>query len=328
LTKVLIAGVPRSGTSWVGECLSKAPQTTYVVEPDNEVVRPFAIKAKRGLGPYPVLGPGDSAPNFEQLWAPLFTAEPSQGGPPFLHRFRNSLAHRLAGTMDRSDSRSALAYPLAELPWELRAASALACAPRPSRTEHLIVKSVHVPLALEWVADRFSPTVIVVLRHPLNVLASWKDLGWRGVRGLELHRPAVDRFATPWNTGSPPIDGSLVERGAWHVGLLMSALEQAAARNPSWLVVSHERLCGNPQSEFKLLFERAHLPWSDSAGGYLVGRDRPGEGFDTLRLAAEQTDARWRRRLDPEEVAIARSMLERFPICYDMSSVALPTRRP
>jgi hypothetical protein len=71
-TTVLIAGVPRSGTTWIGECLSAASTTAYVHEPDNELARPSAARAKRGIGPYPVLAPGESAPEFDRLWERLF----------------------------------------------------------------------------------------------------------------------------------------------------------------------------------------------------------------------------------------------------------------
>jgi hypothetical protein len=33
---ILIAGLPRSGTTWVGEVISQAKDVRYVFEPDNE----------------------------------------------------------------------------------------------------------------------------------------------------------------------------------------------------------------------------------------------------------------------------------------------------
>lgn len=66
---VLIAGAPRTGTSWVGQALSFAQDSCFVNEPDNENEDPFALKAKLSLGRFPVLAPGDAAPPaYERLW--------------------------------------------------------------------------------------------------------------------------------------------------------------------------------------------------------------------------------------------------------------------
>ena len=68
MAKVLIVGLPRSGTSWVGNILGRAPRTAYVHEPDGDH-DPFAFRARRGSFIMPVLAPGDSAPDMERLWA-------------------------------------------------------------------------------------------------------------------------------------------------------------------------------------------------------------------------------------------------------------------
>src|SRR5439155_939180 len=75
--RVLVAGLPRSGTTWVGEVLGRCAGTRYLHEPDNHLLRPEAWWAKRALGPYPELRPGtdvDSAGagDYERLWALAF----------------------------------------------------------------------------------------------------------------------------------------------------------------------------------------------------------------------------------------------------------------
>jgi hypothetical protein len=108
-TTVLIAGVPRSGTTWIGECLSAASTTAYMHEPDNELARPSAARAKRGIRPYPVLAPGESASEFERLWERLFDYRSSRSFLRPLERVCQWVAYRLAGTAeDKSEVRSAL----------------------------------------------------------------------------------------------------------------------------------------------------------------------------------------------------------------------------
>ena len=55
---IVIAGLPRSGTTWTQRVLGTCPGTIRVPEPDNEDKYPAAIHAKRALGRYPCLTPG------------------------------------------------------------------------------------------------------------------------------------------------------------------------------------------------------------------------------------------------------------------------------
>src|SRR5437867_103434 len=59
---VLVAGGPRTGTSWVLRALHRAGGVALIYEPDNEWPNPFALKAKLPLGRFPVLEAGAAAP--------------------------------------------------------------------------------------------------------------------------------------------------------------------------------------------------------------------------------------------------------------------------
>ena len=60
----------------------------------------------------------------------------------------------------------------------LVAAARRARGSREPGASRVVVKSVQSALALEWIADRFQPRVLVVERNPFNVLASWSELGY------------------------------------------------------------------------------------------------------------------------------------------------------
>ena len=68
MTRVLIAGVPRSGTTWIGECLGSAPGAIYVHEPDNPESGAFAVVGTSGLWSEPDLVPGQRHEGYELLW--------------------------------------------------------------------------------------------------------------------------------------------------------------------------------------------------------------------------------------------------------------------
>lgn len=65
---MLLAGLPRSGTSWIAHALGLTQETTLVSEPDNDRNHVEALKAKASLGRYPILVPGDEASDYAALW--------------------------------------------------------------------------------------------------------------------------------------------------------------------------------------------------------------------------------------------------------------------
>ena len=77
--RVLLAGVPRSGTSWTGEALGHAANVAYVDEPDG-FRDAFAFRVMMRYGENPALAPGEDAPEYERLWAGAFAGGRAPSG--------------------------------------------------------------------------------------------------------------------------------------------------------------------------------------------------------------------------------------------------------
>jgi hypothetical protein len=283
--RVLVAGLPRSGTTWVGEVLGRTAGARYLHEPDNHLLRPEAWWAKRGLGPYPELDPGDDGGDYERLWALAFA-----GGP------RPTLLYAGARILQRAGAPRVSG----------RLASRQRSRPVPGP---LVVKSVHCARALEWTVDRFRPAVVVVERHPFGVIASWRKLGWDDF--LDTDGGALRYSTAVLGVDPPPSGASWLERAAWHYGLLSSYLQRAQWRHPDWLVVRHEVLCAGPEPVFRRLCDRLGLSFTGEAAQFLAASNRPGDGYSTNRLWHEQVDG-GRSRLAPAERALVSATLERF----------------
>ena len=282
---VLVAGLPRSGTTWVGEVLGRTAGARYLHEPDNQRVRPDAWWAKRRLGPYPELEPGDEGGDYERLWARAFA-----GGP------RPSAAYATARLLQRAGAPG------------LSGRLASGQRPRPAPGP-LVVKSVHCARALEWTVDRFRPAVVVVERHPFGVVSSWRKLGWDDF--LDTDRHALRYSAAVLGVDPPPPEAPWMERAAWHYGLLSSYLQRARGRHPDWLVVRHEVLCSGPEPAFRRLSARLGLSFTGETARFLAASNRPGDGYSTHRLWHEQIDG-GRSRLTAAERALILATLEVF----------------
>jgi hypothetical protein len=199
-------------------------------------------------------------------------------------------------------------------PW-LRAAAATAAPPvaDPS-ARHVLVKSVQCELATEWIAREFSPQVVVLFRHPMNTIASWRDMEFvaSAARNLREHAALIRVAEERWGVAPPPAHAAELAHHAFEFGVLTNALVDAAARHPEWIVARHEDLCVDAPSRLRELAERLGLAWNDAADRFVRESDRDGAGFATTRVASEQRD-RWRDRLSSDDVDAIRSVLRTFP---------------
>ncbi len=162
-----------------------------------------------------------------------------------------------------------------------------------------MAKSIHAQLAIDWIASQFDVDVLLLLRHPANVLASWMEINLKDSRYSTLeNRPDIRaRYVEPWGVPLPGPDP--VERMSWMIGLLLAAIEEASTRHPDWHVRTHEQLCADPAGEFRRLSADLGLVWGESAEEFLVRHNTPGSGFAVKRVASELPDS-WQRRLDDD----------------------------
>lgn len=304
-TPILIAGVPRCGSSWIGAVLAHTAGVRYLREPDNEKLSPAALWAKHCVGRFPVLDPDEEAARYEQLWEAVFS-----GG---LTRDESmQLAHRIFEHADRQELEAAVGTGEPN-----RALQLAADLGRPRGGDfprkRIIVKSVHTPMAVEWLAARFRPTVLVVRRHPLNTLASWLEMNLPDRdRSLDRHPAVADRYLRRWGVEPPPPDATVLQRAAWQLGLFTCAMEEAVDRH-HWATVSHEELSVRQAEAFRELADSLGLAWTAEAEDHLQDSNRPGSGYRTHRVGRQQPE-RWRSRLDSRQVDEIANVLDPFPI--------------
>jgi len=312
MTRVLILGVPRSGTTWSGRALGATEGTAYVNEPDG-FVDPYAFRIMLAHGEHPAIAPGTPAPDYERLWRGAF-----EGGRP-ANTARDRAARFLYARTPVEARRAARASH--DLPPRLRAvrrlATPLVAAPG---ARHVVVKTVLACLSAEWLAQHAADArVVYVERHAYNVLSSWRDLGF--VRdGREYGRVAAwaeDR----WGVARPDDAGPHLALQAFFYGVLTAALRETAAAHPEWVRTTHEHLCVDSGARFAELATALGLEWGPRAAAFVTesdltdtaeaatATDRP---FRTRRATAEQPD-RWRERLSVEERSIIDTTLATFP---------------
>jgi hypothetical protein len=303
MSRILVSGLPRSGTTWLSRTLATAPGVKYVHEPDNREVDPFAWLATRGIETRPSLTPGDEVPDYRLMWELAFA-----GGWPQDAVMIAGL-HRL-GSSPRVPR-------ILRVPMLRRAAKA--AARREPQGAHQLVKSVAASLAIEWIAHEFDPRVVVVWRHPLNLVPAWIEQGWRTADKASATPAIRSRFET--TPAWPPPTGEGVRAVAWAVCAESVPLLETAHAHPSWRTVSHEQQSLRPLAAFRELFDHLELSWTDDVEQQLMATDRSGSGFATNRRSAEEA-RRWQSRLtgaDQDEILATVELFEKLsPVSADL----------
>jgi hypothetical protein len=312
MTRVLILGVPRSGTTWSGRALGATEHAAYVNEPDG-FVDPYAFRIMVDHGEHPTIAPGAPAPDYERLWRGAFG-----GGRP-ADTPRDRAARFLYARTPVEARRAARASH--DLGPRLRAVRHLATPlVGASGTRHVVVKTVLACLSAEWLVRHCADArVLYVERHAYNVLSSWRDLGF--VRNGREYRRVAAWAEDRWGVARPDDDGPHLALQTFFYGVLTAALRETAADHPEWVVTTHEHLCVDSATRFADLAATLGLEWGPRAAAFVTesdltdsaeattAADRP---FRTRRATAEQPD-RWRERLSPEERSIIDRTLAAFP---------------
>jgi Sulfotransferase family len=304
MTRVLVVGLPRSGTTWISRVLSAPSGVGLVHEPDNQWAVPYAHQVKRELRGrwYPRLRPGDCATGLENLWRHAFGLETqAPGWQRALRWCRRAAAHRpFISALRRGDQQRAVLQG-GKISPRLALAEALAVPISAPDRSSLVVKSVFSALSVEWIAYKWPVNVLVVMRGSYNVLSSWDRL-WPASPDeamLDLDSDTVTRLSETAGIPVPANSSSWMARSACLYGLLMSELMSAAQRHPEWHLVWHESLAAEPREQLRDVAERVGLPWTSDSERALEQMNRPGVG----------TPDAWRGRLTPSQIEAIDSVL-------------------
>ncbi len=305
MLRVLVVGVPRGGTTWVGKALGNSDATAYVHEPDGtRDPMAFRHRALDRQGQFDFLNVGDLAPEYERLWDGAFS-----GGRARRSMYARLVVRALDG-LPREERNAARLGNRLSLTTKFVLRGARPLLPRRD-VDAVVVKSVHAAMSLEWIYGVIEDLrVLVVAREPRNVLASHVAIGFGPPAPLMLaaaRRSMQDRWGLEIKTPEAPMAHS-----ALLCVCLMLGLHDGLRRHPEWQMISHERACEDPHVALARTAESLGLRFGDRAKAFVSDSDREGTGYETARKASELAD-KWKERLTSEDVDVIENVLEQVP---------------
>jgi hypothetical protein len=315
--KLLIIGMPRSGTSWLGKIFDRHPGVLYRFEPDTV--------DRRGRPPY-ICTP-DDIPRYLQATEAYLdrmtrvrTLKSVGSLPYFKKSFRNSAL---------DDVRLGMIYAL-------KAAQRLNALPGLSqgvtipeligggRPEALVMKSIESVGRINlyqaaWPDSR----VIVIIRHPCGQIAST-------VEGIKRHKFAgtpiyedegllaelarSDQARRRGLSLDRLKSMSPIERLAWMWALPNEKALEDIAGNGRARAMRYRDLCAAPMSEAHELFRFSGISWDPLVEDFIRVSTDPhhaaSEKYYSVFRDPELSVDRWRTTLSPEEIATIRKAVE------------------
>jgi hypothetical protein len=288
---VIVAGIPRSGSSWLGKGLSYAPGFTYYREPDN----PHAV--------------AEAEERFSLLYL-----TPEQNDSAYLRLMTRAIAGEIATTFTMSDDPGPLLKHLGTRGLKLGERF-------PSlyrRKRHVLLKLVYANLNLTWLSARFPRAQqAYVLRHPCGQFDSWRRLGWepQPAELLANERLMADHLH-PFRHQLKSANGYWERAGAlW--GAMTYVVHRQTEGAGGRLIIAYEWLCRDPVARFQEMYRALGLEWSRKAERFLRSSDRAGDTSPySLNRPSERQVDEWRERVSREEIEACRRFVEPFGLPY------------
>jgi Sulfotransferase family len=281
---ILITGSHRSGTTWVGKILAKAPNVAYVFEPFNIEIE-TSVNSKQFANWYQYLCEENSKEYKETL---------------------DGLMH--------------FKYPLIKNLSHLTSVSNLARVARDQwlflnyglRHNRPLLKDPIAFFSTEWLAKTYGMQVLVMIRHPAAFCSSLKIANWQFDFNNFLRQPLlIERYLHPYLNEIEHYSKhtmSNIDQGILLWNCVHHTINIYKAEHPEWLFKRHEDISMNPEDEFKKIFLTLEIEFTERVAqyiGFTSGENNPTEQDAKNHFVrnSKLNTKNWLNRLTVEEIA-------------------------
>ena len=253
---IVVTGMPRAGTSWVGKILEASGQVVYVNEPMNPRHPP---------GHSPGVLNASVAHRYEYICA--------ENEAQWLQPFRDTTALRYHFLAEiRANHRP---YDVARM---LKYGSAFTIGRLKGR--RAMLNDPFALMSVPWLVERLGCTAIVLVRDPVALVGSWRALGYQADLDDLLDQPALMRdYLEPYADDLQRMEGS--DDGIGRICTLWRALYGAVSQmreSAEVVVFRYEDLVRSPHEQFRQMYADCEVPWAKRSQQLLDASTRDGGG--------------------------------------------------
>lgn len=286
---ILVTGSPRSGTTWIGEVLSKYKNIGYIHEP-------FNINTKAGI----------CNAHF-QYWFSFVTKENDSN---YYHHLKSTLAFRYNLIIALKSVHNTKEFRRVLREWKVTQKYRLGHA-RP------LIKDPLAVFSAQWLASRYNAQVVIMVRHPCAVVASFRRLNWKVKLADFLSQPLlIKNHLEPYQEKIKQMlveDADIIDQASLLWKMIYHVVLDYQRQYPDWIFIRHEDIATDPHHWFRILQNKLHLEigqnLSDVIDKYSYSQTQglPTNQWKFLECESKETIRRWQSELSPQEIAQIKS---------------------
>ena len=300
---IFITGVPRSGTTWIANILGSAKGVRLLSEPDNEKYSFIGRIWKKSLHRFPYGNLEGDSEVITNLYSVIFKGRFPKNRS-WINHFLNYI-FQYDSTKNETlvkEKESELVHSLfPELaPKLLTLFLYYLTMDGWKPNNRLLIKSVHSGLCLPVIQHQFNPIMVLVFRHPGNIISSCLDLRIDDANRDIFNRSELKGFLKEYENEINQLNDPLSFMGL-QIGIFYTLWETELKNQQNLITTSHEDLCEDTVEKYHSFFNRLNLDWTQSIQDFILKMNQPGDGFKTYRVAKDLKN-KWKKKLNRDQI--------------------------
>jgi hypothetical protein len=290
---ILVTGIHRSGTGWVGRMLaaSPSPRVAYLWEPFSPRHRPGVCDV--------------SFPRW-------FTYVCEENAGHYAAGIRDMLSFRYKTAAEAKVVRSVADVARLGRDWSRFVQF------RKERAVPLMKDPIAV-FSSEWLAEAFDMNVVMLIRHPAAFTASLKRLNWTHPFEDFLRQPLLMRdHLGPWKQEielQARRPGDVIDQAILLWMLVHTAIMKFLRGHDEWVSVRLEDIAVDPVGQFRPLFGALGLTFDEDVRATILAHSNgSGPAVSTSLSSVKRDSARsirmWKTVLSAQEIDRVRTSLD------------------
>lgn len=259
---ILITGIHRSGSTFVGKMLCLNSQLGYIQEPFN---KDYGLKIFETNFKYIA---GDIPLTLVHTLDKLIDLNSAEYRIPSFRDGHQSVANRAELIKDFLENPALPNLPqlIERLVFKSKGQWLFYLAKYDPRINRILIKDPLACFASHFLHRRYDMDVVVLVRHPLSFAGSLKRLGWRFDFDIFLQQQQLmDDYLEEYRKELIHLNNketTVVEEAAMLWNCIYTVIADFIDKNPTFIVYKHEQIARKPLRSFKNLYARLKLDFT------------------------------------------------------------------
>jgi hypothetical protein len=294
---ILVTGIHRSGTTWIGKMLAASGQAAYISEPLNVLHRLGVMRAPTNY------------------W---YTYICKDNEDEFLSAFKETLVFDYHPWLEFKTLQSMKDVLRMGRDWANFLRGRI-------QKQRPLIKDPFAIFSIPWFIEQLNCDVVVSIRHPVAFASSLKRLNWPFSFQDLLEQPLLmrDCLAEFCSAMMNIDDTDIIEQSGFLWMMLYKTLSTYTTKYPEIHIVRHEDLSRDPISGFEKLFALLGLDFNDKAQKSVHQSSSTANPSEVSRkevhsyqLNSQENLSNWKKRMTDGEIerikAITKDLVQEY----------------